>query len=207
VTSRLGLRLLALLLPATLLALPAAAHAERVVTRDATGDVVSTSDDVLLDTGEELVAAPDNTSADITRTVVDHRVGRLRVTVSLRDVRRSFSDTLHMRLRTSEGNAQLLVERRGGQTYTMLLGRRGSKDCGGLLSTVDATADKVVVTVPTACIEDPRWVQVGLGMISFAVDHLPDTGDRLTVFVDVAHRTGFDTGRDGLVLGPKVRRG
>jgi hypothetical protein len=40
-THRLGTRLLALLLPAAALLLPAAAHAERVVTEDAVGDVVS----------------------------------------------------------------------------------------------------------------------------------------------------------------------
>jgi hypothetical protein len=206
---RLGTRLVAVLLPATLL-LPAAAHAEKVVSKDAVGDVVSTVTDLtMLDTGEEMVPAPDNERSDIVRTSVDHEAGLLRVAVTFRDVRGTFGDTLIGRIRTPTKTFTVLAERRGRESYTLLLGRRDLAPCGGLLTTVDRPADKVTIAIPTACVGDPRWVQVGLGAIGMVVEHDAEVGDRFRGFVDDAYATG-STGlatSNGPAFGPKVRRG
>lgn len=211
--SRLGLRLLALVVPAVLL-LPAAAHAEKVVTEDATGDVVTsaTGDDTAVatdspppDTVGELVAAPDNATADIVRTVVDHRAGLLRVTVAFRDLRDTFGETIGIRVRTPQRGHLIYAERRGKHTFTSMLGGRHTPTCAGLATTADSKADKIIVKVPTACIQDPRWVKLGLFVASMQVDHLPETGDRGVEFIDDAYRDGFGYD-DGLAAGPKVRR-
>jgi hypothetical protein len=205
---RLGTRLVAVLLPATLL-LPAAAHAEKVVSKDAAGDVISTVTDLmLLDTGDEMVPAPDNERSDIVRTSIDHRAGLLRVAVTFRDVRGTFGDTVVAEIKTPTTRFMVLSERRGRETYTLMLGRRDVVPCGGLLTTVDRSADKVTVAVPTACIGDPRWVRVGVGAIGTTVEHDAEVGDRFRGFVDAAHATGLtDLTTGGPVLGPKVRRG
>ena len=206
-SSRLGLRLLALLLPATSLLLPAAAHAERAVTHDATEDVVSVGIDPSLVLGEEEpVAAPANQSADITRTVVDHTAGRVLVSVSVRDLRNTFGETVVLRVRTPQRTRTVLVDRRGKHAFSMLFGGRNAPTCGGLSATADSQTDKILMTVPTSCIDDPRWVQVAVLVAGSRVDHDPDTGDRITTFIDDAHSEGFDDDRRP-AFGPQVRRG
>jgi hypothetical protein len=200
-------RVLAALLPAIVLLVPAAAHAERVVTGDALGDVVTTtvSDPFLLG-GGELVPSPDNTSTDITRTVVDHRAGRLKVTASFRDLRRSFSDTVLMLIRTPRKSFTVYAHRGGSQTVSMLGGRRSDVDCHGLLTTFDQAADTVSVRVPTSCIRDPRWVQVALAVATGEVRHDPEAGDQVDAFIDDAFSDGF-TDDSAPAMGPRVRRG
>src|SRR5687768_16890810 len=88
-SSRAGSRLLVLVLSTgAALGAPAAAHAERAVTHDAAADAVSiTYVEVEGSDQEEVIApAPEQTSVDITRTVVQHRTDRLRLTVKLRDL-------------------------------------------------------------------------------------------------------------------------
>lgn len=202
---RLAARLTTALLSAALL-LPTAAHAERVVVEDATNDVVTTlADSSLMGDGDELVAAPDHASTDITRTVVDHRAGRLTVTASFRDLRRSFGTWAVLRVRTSQRTWTVFVEGSGGQTVTAIVNRSGAT-CRGLLTTVDPAADTVSVRVPTACIRDPRWVQVAMLVASREVRHDPRLGDQLDEFADDAFADGMI--RDsGWTMGPKVRRG
>ena len=204
-TPRLGTRLLAALLPAAVL-LPGAAHAERVVTDDAVGDVVTVESGLgFVDTGEEVRPAPEHESTDITRTVVDHRAGRLQVTVAFRDLHRSFSDTVLMQIRTPQRTWMVFAERRGNETVTQLFGRRSEPTCPRLRTTVDATTDRVVVRVPTSCIGDPRWVQPDLMALGTEVEHDPETGDQLVKFYDDAYGVGLgDTGESG--SGPRVRR-
>ena len=107
----LGARVVAALLPLTVL-IPAAAHAERVVTDDAVGDVVSEPSDISVsaeattdpppEVVDPFVPDPDNATTDITRTVVDHRAGLLKVTASFRDLQHTFNDSLVMRIRTPQ---------------------------------------------------------------------------------------------------------
>src|SRR5689334_43987 len=99
-SSRLGPRLVALLLPALLLA-PAAAHAERVVTDDAVGDA-----DVvgwLADEDAELPPTPDPSPADIARTVAAHGVRRLSVTVRFVELAGAQDHGMQVLVRTPAG--------------------------------------------------------------------------------------------------------
>src|SRR6187551_3125308 len=88
-TVRLGLRVLAVALSGVLL-VPSAANAEEIVTEDPAADVLTLGpteqggDDL-----DSLLPAPENLTADVVRTAVDHRASRLRVRLDLRDLGRS----------------------------------------------------------------------------------------------------------------------
>ena len=199
-------RLLGAVAPAVLL-LPLAAHAETVVVDDAAGDVVTALTDPLLLSGgnEEPVPAPDSTSPDITSTTIDHRDHRLDVTMSFRDLRASFSDTVVMRIRTPRARFAVYAERRGNQTMTASLIRRTDRVCRGLTTTVEPGADRIAVSVPTDCLNDPRWVQVGVVVLSTDVLHDPDVGDQILASIDDPFAVGFD--QRGPRFGPRVPRG
>src|SRR6478672_7713160 len=108
-----GLRLLAAALPLALLA-PAAAHAEKVVTEDAAGDVVTVGP---TGPGEDdlanLVPAPDDTTVDIVRTTVDHTDSRLRIRIDLRELGDARLYFAGLRVRTPQGSYEVEVDRLG----------------------------------------------------------------------------------------------
>ena len=212
----LGARVVAALLPLTVL-IPAAAHAERVVTDDAVGDVVSEPSDISVsaeattdpppEVVDPFVPDPDNATTDITRTVVDHRAGLLKVTASFRDLQHTFNDPLVMLIRTPQRTWTVYVERRGKQTLTTISGRRSDLTCRRLRTTADLSSDQIEVKVPTSCLGDPRWVQVALVVFAIGVTHDPEVGDVLHGSLDDAFATGRDAAVDRLTFGPEVRRG
>ena len=201
-THRLGPRLVALALPVVVLLAPSIAHAEKVVTRDAAGDVVQLIQNE--DGSTQTIAAPDYAGADIVRTVVDHRAARLRVSVRFRELRRDPWQITVVRVLTPRGKYDLLVERLGGKPIVGL--KRGKKDvdCGGVKARVDRRTRSVTASLPTACLDAPRWVQVGVGAV--AVDEDPLSPDLLVGYADDGHRDG-DIRESSIAKGPKVHRG
>jgi hypothetical protein len=198
--SRLATRLVAVLVPVALL-LPADAHAEKVVTEDAVGDAVTLVDESAdLD---EAVPAPDHEGTDVVRTAVVHGAKRLRVRVAFRALERDPFQYLVVRVRTPHGNYELLVERLGGKPITSIDRGPRTVDCGGLGAKVDLRTDTVTASVPTSCLDAPRWVQVGVGAVS--VSGQQDDPELGAVYADDAHRDGAI--RDDIATGPKVRRG
>ena len=198
--SRLATRLVAVLAPVALL-LPAGAHAEKVVTEDAVGDAVT-----LIDESTDLdepTPAPDHAGTDVVRTAVAHGAKRLRVRVAFRALERDPFQFIVIRVRTPHGNYELVVERLGGKPITSIdLGRR-TVDCDGLGAKVDLRADTVTASLPTSCLDAPRWVQIGVGAVSVSGQQgNPELG---AAYADDAHRDGAI--RDNIATGPKVRRG
>ena len=203
---RLAARLTASLLPAALL-LPAAAHAERLVVRDPGHDVVRLDLEASEAAGTEVVVpAPGEASTDLTRLVVDHRADVLLLRAEVRDLRSSFANMVDIRLRSQQRLWGVQVFRSGRETYTQLTRghRETERDCGGLITTVDTETDAVVVSVPTACIEDPRWVRVGVALVSGKVKH--GAGDQVVPYWDEAGVKGYQDDHVE-VRGPKVHRG
>ena len=200
-------RLTAAFVPALLL-LPVGAHAERVVVGDPAGDAVRFDEAASEEAGTDVaVPAPREVSADVTRVVVDHRADALRLTVQVRDLRvHRFFDQVEVRLRTPQWSWGIAAYRSGRETYTTLTrgARESTRTCGGLISTVDTRADRVVVTVPTTCLEDPRWVRVGVAALAASVSStapfVPD------VYWDEAGVRGFEEDRVQ-IRSPKVHRG
>lgn len=201
---RLQTRLLAVLLSATvLMGTPVAAHAERVVTQDAVGDAV----EVTFDGEEEQFApAPDAPAVDVTRTVVDHRGHRMRVSVHVQDLTATPWHVTVIRVRTPDRRFSIEVERTRSRPrgVATLSGRGPHIACPGLRWSFDRDRDRVTASVPTTCIGTPRWVRIGAGAVSIN----EPTGDptSASAFADDGNRPGLVSEGD-LRLGPKVRRG
>ncbi len=205
-TSRLALRLLALV-PLALLT-PAAAHAEKVVTTDPTADVVylGPTEQGQGDT-DNLVPAPDNTTADVTRTVVDHTESRVKVRIDLRELGRAEVYFAVLQVRTPAGTFEVETDQHLARRPKVEMTRRSrAVECRRLRAVTDRTDARVTITVPTSCLGDPRWVQVGAGVASLETVTGADGAEQALVFADDAHRVGT-VGYDNLSKGPKVRRG
>lgn len=204
-TARVGLRLIALALPAALLA-PAAAHAEKLVTEDAVGDVVALGP---TEPGEDdlanLVPAPDDTTVDIVRTTVDHSHARLRIRIDLRELGGARIYFAGARVRTPRGTYEVEIDNLGRKPKPAMSRASAAVECTRLRVETDETPARVVLTIPAACLRDPRWVQVGVGVASLTKATTADGSEDVVVHGDDAHRAGDI--RDRIALGPKVRRG
>lgn len=202
--------LLAVVLSAGLVLFGPASHADRSVTADAPSDALLVSfDESPGSTGFSTAPAPDQSSVDITRTVVQHRTDRLRVTVRFRDLeltRRAFHFT-SLRVLTPEAGYDLDVENLTGRDGSAEL-RRGSRtvECRGLRSSMDEDTDRVVVSVPTACLSAPRWVRIGVAAIEVDADLTPQPSGEMQVFADDGHRPGRIS-ENSIAKGPKVFAG
>ena len=201
-------RVAALLVPLVLLA-PATAHAEKVVLDDAVGDAELVTTSLPLDepTVRTTEPAPDETAVDITRGVVAHGDTRLRITVHLRDLVLSSEYTAPVRIVTPQGQYWVLAGKNPGSRAQAVLTKRGLEtDCRALRAALSGTAHTITVSLPTACIGAPRWVQVGVG-VSRPVEPGPTSAhpSEYALFLDDGHRDGAH--KHNLALGPKVRRG
>jgi hypothetical protein len=161
-TARLAARLGVAVVPVALL-VPVAAHADWVATTDPAADVVSIGpteqggDDL-----DNLVPAPDNLTADVVRTVVDHDEPRLRVRVDLRELGSSRTYFAVLQVRTPAGTFEVEAENLGRQPKVEMTRRSRAVECLRLRAVGDRAAARVVITIPTSCLGTPRWVQVGV---------------------------------------------
>ena len=198
-SSRPVTRLLAAVVPVVLMC-PAAAHAEKVVTEDAAGDVVGFVGESSFP--DETVPAPDYAGVDVVGSGVAHGTSRLRVLVRYRALERDPFQFTVIRVVTPQASYEILVERLGGAPITSIVRGSQTLECRGLRAKVDLGADTVTTSLPTSCLDTPRWVQVGVGAVSVAEDQ--DSPELAAVYADDAHRTGEI--RDNIAVGPKVRR-
>lgn len=203
--------LLAIVLSAGLVVSGPAAHADRSVTEDAAADVLVVSFDESGDGTEDFstAPAPDQTTVDITRTVVQHRTDRLSVTVRYRDLelRRDPFHFTSVRVVTPAAGYTLDVQNLTGRRGAAEL-RRGSRvvECRGLRWSMDEDTDRVTVSVPTACLAAPRWVRVGVAAIELDSGLLSEESGEMQVFGDDGHRDGRISQRS-IAKGPKVFAG
>ena len=109
---RLGSLLLALVVPALLLA-PVPAHAEKVVTHDAAGDAGVLG--WLADEDAELPPTPDPSPADIVRTVAAHGDRRLNITVHFAELAGVRDHSMQVLVRTPSGAYRVEVEKEEGR--------------------------------------------------------------------------------------------
>ena len=200
ITSR-GVRALAVLLPAVVLLLPTSAHAEKVVTEDAVGDVQSM--DFVYD--EEFGPAPDNATADIARTVAAYGRNRLGLAVRFRDLDTALYLDTQLRIRTPDHRYSLRVLHLPGRRALVELqvGRAYPVRCPGLGAGFDDEAEVVSASVPAACLGTPTWVRVGVA--AKGLDRLPSVTDEPVTLLDDGHR---DTLRENSIAkGPRIHRG
>ena len=152
---------------------------------------------------EQAQPEPDHTGVDVVRTAVDHGAHRLRVSVRFRDLEQDPVQIAVVRVRAARGDFEITLGRLRAKPTTYMVSGRRSLECRGLRARVDRDADTLVTSLPTSCLDDPRWVQVGVGAV--AVDGGQASPQEATIHADDAHRTGEI--RDRIALGPKVRRG
>ena len=198
--------LLATLIATTyVLAAPAGARAERVVTEDAVTDAQS----IRSDAEEEIfIPAPEHTAADIARTVVAHGARRVRVQVRYRDLESARQRAAYVKVRTPDRRFDISTSRNAPSNRTQLTrGLRGDVvQCPGLRSSVDRARDQLTVSVPTACLGGPAWVQVGVLSVVVDVEAGSSLEDPYDAYFDDAHMAGgFED--HGVRVGPKVFRG
>lgn len=200
-THRLGTRLLAVLLPATALLIPGAAHAEKVVTEDPAGDTVVVG--FVVDDDAELPQPPDPSPADIVRTVGAFGTNRLAITVHFRDLAGVQEHSTRLLVRTGTGSFHVEVEaKEGRRTRARLVGRGPAIDCRALRARLDRGGDLLAVSVSTACLSSPRWVRLGVTAFS----PLPMTDPAvLASTVDDGHRETVRPRSTG--TGPRIHRG
>ncbi|KRE93680.1 hypothetical protein ASG76_14715 [Nocardioides sp. Soil774] len=202
---RLATRLLTALAPAVLL-LPTAAHAEQLTTDDAVADVVTVGP---TEEGQgdlaNLVPTPDNLTADVVRTVVDHAQRRLRVRVDLRELGRDKQHFAVLSVRTPTGTFEVEADDLGHRPKADMTRRGRSVECPRLRAVGDRASSRVTVTIPASCLGGPRWVRVGVGVAVLTTATNAEGVEEVAVLADDAQRAG-DV-RDRIALGPKVHRG
>jgi hypothetical protein len=169
----------------TMLSAPSPADAETVTVRDAVGDVEA----LYFTQDQKTLLALHYAASDITRTVTAYGMQRLKVTVHLRDLRHASAVRTDVLIRTPEGRFFGSVVR-GPRKVRTLFGhpRRGELECEGFTGTYEGGKDRVTVVVPAACIDSPRWVQVGVS--AGGLDPEDADSEDFAVHVD-------DGGRDG----------
>lgn len=190
-----GVPLVIAVLAGMTLALPAPAGAESMRHRDARHDVVRAALDGPSDAAAE--PAPRNVNADILRVQVNHRRDRLTSTLTLRKLPTK-NWVAAWEIRTDAPQLfQLDLFRYGNLKDFTLLRNGRDVTCPGLDKLIDAGNRTVWVSVPRSCLDNPRFVRVGVGVgaesgkSDFADDGLRDHG----------------VNDEGALLGPKLRRG
>lgn len=198
-TSRVRSRLYAVAVLMTLTA-PSAAHAETVTARDAMGDVEA----LYFNEDQDTLPAPRYAPSDITRTVTAYGMERLKVTVHLRDLRHASAMRTDVLIRTPDGRYYGSVVRGPRKVRTIFSHqRRGEIECEGFTGTYEGGRDRVTVVVPAACIDSPRWVQIGVA--TTGIELKDSDSEDFPIHVDDGGRDGDGGHRPR--LGPRIRRG
>jgi hypothetical protein len=188
-------RTLALVLAtSTAVLLPAQAFADSTIHRDATKDMISFN----FETGDE-APAPDRADGDIRGISATHAARKVLITVRFVEWTRDPDIAIPLfRLRTNENQRRDVLVMPGTRTQpsqAIMINGRGNEVRCHMTTSVQIVANKVTLGVPRKCISQPRWVQVGAGIVSL---------DDPTVYQDDAYLNGRV--RDQLALGPRLFR-
>lgn len=171
---------------------PLTAYAGTLSTVDASGDVVGSGSPAVV---------PTQANGDITRTVVKHTRRGLQVTVVARDLSPTGELETLVAVQTNHGYRRLELLATPGHYAGKLVVRTGSGQkvsCGRASAKISYTANTEVIKVPSRCLGKPRWVRVGIGMVTS-----PDNFH--SGFADDARTHGTVSGEDP-VLSPRIYR-
>ena len=142
------------------------ATAQKAVHHDAAGDVLALTWDEA--TGTEVTApAPEVVDGDIRRTVVEHRLRKVILTVRYAELRRAAPVTHFVALETNESirrTIEVTPDATHPQGKVLFVTRVGRVvRCTGLERRIDYTANTLRLVVPRSCLSAPRWVRAGFG--------------------------------------------
>jgi hypothetical protein len=155
---------------------------------DAVGDVESYTYNFKKDTETGPDAEPANTDTDITRFRANHKVRRVVLETTLRDITAD-SGAMVYQIRTGT-RVYEAVQRLGtdrGMAPAFRLYRISGKRvrCSGVERSVDRTTEQAVVRIPRSCLGHPRWVRVGAIAFNFT-----ETRTAFSWFMDDALKDG-----------------
>jgi hypothetical protein len=150
-------------LVATVLCVPAAAHAGSLSHDDPAGDAQKITESP---TGTTVTAAPANTTGDIVHLGVRYGLVRMKEKVRLRAMARHWF--LSSRIATAHRHFDLVLHHDpGSNQVTLTRGRTQTPIvCDGLVPEVDRAHHTVAITVPADCLFTPAWVEVGVGVVA-----------------------------------------
>jgi hypothetical protein len=142
--------------------MPTAAHADKYVHTDATGDVVSFS------TGASDAAAPEQVNGDVVRSSVRHRARKVVLTMRYRDLNGSGYTVHFYAIHTSKMTRHVsLVTFPGHHSGKVVMtNKAGTPVHCRVTRNIDYTANTATVGIPRSCLGRPRWVKVGMAMIT-----------------------------------------
>ena len=145
--------------------LPTAAHADKYVRTDAPNDVVAF-------TGSTDTAAHDQTNGDILRSTIRHRARKVVLTMRFSDLNGSGYTVYAYAIRTSKTTRNVsLVTFPGHHSGKVLMTTSRGKTVHCRISrSIDYTANTATVGVPRSCLGRPRWVKVGMAMVTSPTD-------------------------------------
>ncbi len=174
-----------------------AAHAGEYVDTDQRGDVHEFSE------ADDLVPAPAVVNGDVVRSRVAHTSRSVALRVKFRELTRSGQFRFDfIRLVTNEGVRRDVHVQAGGQSswqgkHEMSKSTGEPVRCRALSHFIDYDTNVVFIRVPRRCLQNPRWVKVGMGAVWVRSQHL---------YVDDAFLDGSVDERNP-VLSPRVWRG
>lgn len=175
----------------------APAFAAKQVTRDTRGDVASLFFDPEAVGLPVPTPVPDETSADITRTVVRHTARRVIVKVHFRDALARRAPAMYLNLTTPDTQFEVNYDKTSIEPL-MILKRGRNVACKGAKSAFPLDADIATISLPRRCLGAPRWVRLQVGALR---------ADRAgNLLIDDGQREGMRSDLD-LVTGPRVRKG
>jgi hypothetical protein len=170
--SRLASRLAAVVAAGSSVFAPACAFADRVDVVDQAGDVQRLDWERSTKNHPMFLPAPAETSVDVVRTVVVHRQRALDVTIRFRDLVRLTDHETSVRVVTPTGDRYdvRLEARPSNRTRVIMTRDDRAFSCLDMDAAVERSRDRVDLSIPTACLEVPEWVRVGV-----TVEGLEDT--------------------------------
>lgn len=158
---------------------PTAAHADKYVRADASGDVVSF-------TKSADTPAPAQVNGDVVRSTVRHKAKRVVLTMRFNDLDGSGYTVFAYSVRTSKMTRDVaLVTFPGHHAGKVVMTTpKGKKVRCRLARSIDYTANTATVSIPRSCVGKPRWVKVGMAMVT------SPNPDFTTGFADDSGTTG-----------------
>jgi len=112
--------------------------------------------------GQQHSARPRATNPDITRVTIRHGAHQVSVRVAAREVTRR-TDLAVVRIVTPEGRYWVSVFL--DEDYVMVMQHDQEVTCPRATASRFVRRDLVTITVPRRCLDNPRWVKVGGGVI------------------------------------------
>ena len=142
--------------------MPTTAFADTYLHNDATADVVSFSS-----TSAD-AAAPDEVNGDIVWSKVRHRARKVVLTMRYRDLDGSGYTVHYFAIRTSKMTRQVSLVTFPGHLAgkAVMTNARDKQVTCRVRRDIDYVANTATVVVPRSCLGRPRWVKVGMAMVT-----------------------------------------